>query len=337
MKTTMRTFASMFALLSIGVAGFAAHSATAADTVKITPLGSHDGEFCGRDRAMIFEDPNGTRILYDAGRTIRGTSDDRLGAIDGVLLSHVHGDHLGDVYTTVANNGPCANPTFPESAQPYSMTAMIAVEKSAQIIVGGEMNFFLSPKLTEVPGGPNGASVVLVRFGANYNLNGVKITTVPAVHSNGLDPGFVPGALGTAFADHGMTIDVGPPTGYVVQFTNGLVAYLSGDTGITAEQDHVVRDYYHANLAVINIGDVFTTGPTEAAYVIDRLVKPKSVIPSHANEQATSGGVVIPGTKTATFINAVHVPAYVPLSGITMEFNGHGRCVAGCVTGHHHH
>ena len=29
----------------------------------------------------------------------------------------------------------------------------------------------------------------------------------------------------------------GPPTGYVLTFSNGLAVYLSGDTGITAEQD----------------------------------------------------------------------------------------------------
>ena len=28
-----------------------------ANTVKITPLGSHDGEFCRFDRAMLLEDP----------------------------------------------------------------------------------------------------------------------------------------------------------------------------------------------------------------------------------------------------------------------------------------
>ena len=43
-----------------------------APQVKITPLGSHDGEFCARDRALVFEDPDGTRILYDAGLTVRG-------------------------------------------------------------------------------------------------------------------------------------------------------------------------------------------------------------------------------------------------------------------------
>ena len=40
-----------------------------AQTVKITPLGTHTGELCDRDRATIFEDPTGVRILYDAGQS----------------------------------------------------------------------------------------------------------------------------------------------------------------------------------------------------------------------------------------------------------------------------
>lgn len=39
-----------------------------AQVVKVTPLGSHAGEFCPLDRALVFEDPDGSRILYDAGR-----------------------------------------------------------------------------------------------------------------------------------------------------------------------------------------------------------------------------------------------------------------------------
>ena len=31
--------------------------------VKITPVGSHTGELCANDRAMIFEDPTGVRFL----------------------------------------------------------------------------------------------------------------------------------------------------------------------------------------------------------------------------------------------------------------------------------
>jgi hypothetical protein len=64
-----------------------------AQNVKVTPLGSHDGEFCPQDRALVFEDPNGTRVLYDPGRTVAGANDPRLGKIDIVLVTHMHGDH----------------------------------------------------------------------------------------------------------------------------------------------------------------------------------------------------------------------------------------------------
>ena len=43
-----------------------------AQTVKVTPLGGFDGEFCAQDRALIFEDPSSTRVLYDPGRTVMG-------------------------------------------------------------------------------------------------------------------------------------------------------------------------------------------------------------------------------------------------------------------------
>jgi len=93
-------------VIALALAGITVQPAFSAN-VKITPLGSHDGEFCALDRALIFEDPDGTRILYDAGRTVRGADDPRLGKIDAVLLSHVHGDHLGDIHQAAANAGDC--------------------------------------------------------------------------------------------------------------------------------------------------------------------------------------------------------------------------------------
>jgi L-ascorbate metabolism protein UlaG (beta-lactamase superfamily) len=161
-------------------------------------------------------------------------------------------------------------------------------------------------------------------------VGGVTIATVTALHSNGLDPDYIGGELGKNMKDAGIAGYVGEATGYVLTFSNGLVVYLSGDTGITSEQEKVVRGHYKAKLAVMNIGDNFTTGPTEAAYVINDLVQPASVIASHANEVATKGGKVLPGTKTETFRNAVKVPVHIPLSGKMMEFDSNGKCVAGC-------
>ena len=129
---------------------------------------------------------------------------------------------------------------------------------------------------------------------------------------------------------NGLTAYVGPPGGYVLRFSNGLTGYLSGDTGVIADQERVVRGQYQAKLAVLNIGDVFTTGPNEAAYVINELVKPNAVIASHANEAATKGGKLLPNTRTATFKAAVDVPVYLPLSGKTMDFDVEGNCTGGC-------
>ena len=83
----------------------------------------------------------------------------------------------------------------------------------------------------------------------------------------------VDGELGKLLNASGLTAYAGPPTGYVLTFSNGLVAYLSGDTGVTAEQKTVVGDQYKAKLVVMNIGDTYTTGPMEAAYVINDLIK----------------------------------------------------------------
>lgn len=81
---------------------------------------------------------------------------------------------------------------------------------------------------------------------------------------------------------------------------------------------------------MMNIGDGFSTGPIEAAYVINELVKPASVIASHVNEVGTVGGKVRPGSKTEAFVKASKVPVIIPLSGKLMEFDGVGKCAAGC-------
>ena len=315
-------------IAALGAAGAALAFPALAQTVKVTPLGGIDGEFCPQDRALVFEDPNGTRILYDPGRTVAGATDPRLGKIDIILVSHVHGDHVGNAHTKAPNAGSCDKPDMSVSAMPNSSAVNIALAKKSKIVTGSEMPPFFAAKLRANGGDP--ANSVLARFGGSVTLSGVRIATVPALHSNGVDPDHIGGDLGKAMKEAGIAGDVGLATGYVLRFSNGLVAYLSGDTGITADQDLVVQKHYGAKLAVMNMGDGFTTGPVEAAYVINDLVKPASVIASHANEVGTVGGKVRPGSKTEAFMKAVRVPVHIPLSGKTMEFDAAGKCTAEC-------
>lgn len=312
------------ACLTLGLAS----GAVAEDLVKVTPLGSHNGEFCSRDRALLFEDPNGTRVLYDVGRTVAGPDDPRLGNIDVILVSHMHGDHVGDSRIAEVDAGTCASPKTSVSTLPQSNTVDIAVEKQAKILTGSEMPAFFAAKLSAA--GADAGNSMLVRFGAEQTIGGVAFTTVPAVHSNGVSPSFLSGPLAEYLKAAGVGASVGPPTGYVLTFSNGLVVYLSGDTGITAEQELVVKNHYGAELVVMNIGDTYTTGPKEAAYVINELIEPKAVIASHANEPATENGVLREGTRTALFRDLVKVPTHVPLSGRIMAFNGSAECTQGC-------
>jgi L-ascorbate metabolism protein UlaG (beta-lactamase superfamily) len=310
-------------------AAFCFISATAlAANVKVTPLGTHDGEFCAQDRALIFEDPNGTRVLYDPGRSVAGATDPRLGKIDVVLVTHMHGDHAGNVHIKDVNQGECGKPDTPVSSMPRSLAVEIALEKKAKMVTGSEMQAFFAAKLKA--NGGNAADSMLARYGGSVTVGGVKIATVTAMHSNGLDPDYIGGPTAEAMKANGFAGYVGEATGYVLRFSNGLVVYLSGDTGITKDQETVVRGYYNAKLAVMNIGDGFTTGPAEAAYVINDLVKPNEVIVSHANEAGTQGGKPRSGSKTEAFIKLSKVPAHVPLSGKMMEFDENGKCRSGC-------
>lgn len=319
----------LVALAAFGTAlNFPVLAQTQTPTVKVTPLGGIDGEFCPQDRALVFEDPTGTRILYDPGRTVAGGSDPRLGKIDIILVTHLHGDHVGNAHNKAPNSGTCAAPDMSVSAMPASNAVNIAIAKKSKIVTGSEMPPFFAAKLRANGGDP--ANSVLVRFGGSMTLGGVRIATVAALHSNGLDPDYIGGELGKSMKEAGIAGDVGLATGYILTFSNGLVTYLSGDTGITADQELVVRNHYKAKLTVMNIGDGFTTGPIEAAYVINDLVKPAAVIASHANEVGTVGGKVRPGSKTEAFMKAVKVPVHIPLSGKMMEFDATGKCTAGC-------
>ena len=191
------------------------------------------------------------------------------------------------------------------------------------------MHKFMQTKVKAAGGSPK--QVEVLRFGGEPQVGGVRIAIVPVTHSNGIGSGFLNKDLGDLLDHNGLTAYAGPDNGYILNFSNGLVVYLSGDSGIFADQDVTVRRFYGAELAVINAGGIYTSGPKEAAYSINELIHPKAVIPHHMNEAATEKGELKPGSKTALFKSLItNIPVYTPLSGRTMEFNGDGLCLNGC-------
>jgi len=109
-----------------------------------------------------------------------------------------------------------------------------------------------------------------------------------------------------------------------VKFTNGLTAYLSGDTGIHTEMKTVVNEYHKANLAVLNLGPSAVT-VMSGTYAMNELVRPASVILTHANEAVTEGGKLRPTARTAALIKQLKATPHLAISGRTMEFDGKGN------------
>ena len=318
-----------------------------AQNVKITPIGSHPGELCANDRATVFEDPSGVRLLYDPAHNLIAGDDPRLGDIDVVLLSHMHGDHLGDRRLRAVGAGTCANSE--RVPTPNSMTAEVVVEKNAVLVTTRAMAGFIAREVQDMVGRPLDvcaqpvAATVPVDNSCRSSMDlggvfvaraadasqGVEITIVYASHVNNAPPSLLSESQRALLEANGAILEFGPPTGFVVRFTNGLTAYLSGDTGIHSEMRTVVNEYHNANLAVLNLGNnpgIYHSGP----HAINELILPASVLITHANEPATQDGQLRSESRTAAVIAQLDPPAHLAISGRTMEFDGLGRCVAGC-------
>ena len=323
-----------------------------AQNVTITPLGAQAGEFCVGDRALLFEDPTGVRVLIAPGRTVNGSADPRLGPTGSVhvlLIDHPHVDHIGDVFHT-----NCAGTTTSAFAFPSEGNAPeIAAVHNSAVLVGGELPDFFTQKIRNITGTPppgcpaagldnNFAVPASARTGANLDKpcvgvirggtrtavfagasQGVKITTIPAFHAAGasrihIDDPNVPEGL-TGYAGH--------ETGYIIRFTNGLTMLWTGDSGLIGDWETQSK-FYKPNLAVVHGGDLFTMGPDEAAFAVNQLIKPRSVIPEHFNQVSTSGGQVNSGTRLERFIQQLKGQArvIVPLSGESISCDGKGNC-----------
>ena len=220
----------------------------------------------------------------------------------------------------------------PSRVGPWLLEALMRWRASSRFATA----MMLCPQANDVMTAPFATSCV-----AGVNLGGarvvkladgktVEITVVPASHDSTVPRALLSDEERKHLEADNVSLQLGQPTGYVIRFSNGLVAYLTGDTGMFAEMKTTMADFHKVNLIELNLGYSALNAPA-AAHIVNDLVKPSSVLLSHVNEGATTGGKMRPGSRTAAFTSLVKgVPVYPALSGKTMQFDGAGKCVAGC-------
>ena len=91
----------------------------------------------------------------------------------------------------------------------------------------------------------------------------------------------------------------------------------------------IVNDFHKANLTLLNLGPNAMTA-LSGAHAVNELIRPAAVIATHVNESATSDGKLKPSSRTAAFVKLSKRAVHLAISGRTMEFDGSGKCVAGC-------
>jgi len=170
---------------------------------------------------------------------------DALGKVDVILLTHGHGDHIGDVKELAARTGA-------KVLGPAGLIATlidlgwVGSEQGVRFGKGGKVQ-------------PMGPQITITQTRAEHSSE-VTVTD-PATKKSTTYPG-------------------GEPAGFIVQLENGFKLYHMGDTGLFGDM-RLIADYYKPDLIMIPIGGHFVMDPVDAAYATREMLKPKFAIPIH--------------------------------------------------------
>jgi L-ascorbate metabolism protein UlaG (beta-lactamase superfamily) len=170
---------------------------------------------------------------------------DALGKIDLLLVTHAHGDHIGDA---------------PDLAKKHNVPVYAPGGLNQSLVSLGVLPANLAPRMnkggTVTPLGPE-----------------IKITMTRAEHSSEL--GWKNPATGKDETHVG-----GEPAGFIIEFENGFKIYHMGDTGLFGDM-RWIGEYYKPDLILIPIGGHFVMSPQDAAVATRDFLKPKHAIPIH--------------------------------------------------------
>jgi L-ascorbate metabolism protein UlaG (beta-lactamase superfamily) len=188
---------------------------------------------------VLLIDPWLTNPVFDKGKEELA----KLDAVDLILLTHGHGDHVGD-------------------------SVEIGKKTGAKLVANAD----LSAAVVSVLGYPSdqaGADTT-GHVGGQLTLLGgeLKVCFVPAMHGSTVRKD-----------ENSPPVAAGMPTGAVISVRNGPTIYHTGDTGFFSDIARV-SDHNNIDIMLVCIGDHFTMGPIRAAEAV-KLVRPKMTIPMH--------------------------------------------------------
>ncbi len=232
--------AALALLLGVWLAGAAA--VQAAGETRVTWFGQ---------AAFKVETPAGGVILIDPWLTNPKNPDeqaiDKLGRVDYILVTHAHGDHVG-------NSVQIAKATGAE------LVTSAGLRRNLVAAAG-----YPAKQATAATSGNVGGSIPLPKAGA-------RVTLVNAVHGSELtlsDP--LPG--GTA------AVVGGNPVGMVLEVEGGPTFYHTGDTDVFTDMK-LIPEFFRVDVMLAAIGDHYTMGPERAALAVE-FVQPRRVMPMH--------------------------------------------------------